>query len=101
MAGLSSSQSNLDECHNSPRSPQGCIHSLLSSVCIETLCFALKFPHLGAHSEEDQILRPEIIAEMVVLCSGIHGPLEREHVVGSKLNTSTILSAPFLSLLMR
>lgn len=40
------SQSNLDECHNCPCSSHSCVHFLLSSVCIETLCFALKFPHL-------------------------------------------------------
>lgn len=43
----------------------------------------------------------EIIAEMVDLCNGIHGTSEREHVMGSRLNTSTILPLPFLSILMR
>lgn len=102
VAGPSSSQWNLVECHNSPHSPQSCMHFLLlSSVCTETLCFALTFPHLWAHWEEDQILRPEIIAEMIVLSSAIRGTSEREPEVESRLNMSTVLSAPFLSVLKK
>lgn len=50
---------------------QSCLHFLLSSIFI-TFCFALMFPHLWAHWE-DQALRSEIIVKMAVLCRGTHG----------------------------